>query len=108
MKEERDVFGDEDGAGRDGDEDVIEAFDELPASGIAVGERSGKNSSSGNSDAFAMLPFGELGALLAIVTLSRCFLLVSFGFIVWYQSNNHSHDSFLQVLTLTERDTISR
>ena len=55
MKEERDVFGDEDVTGREGEEDVIEAFDEMPPTGLAVGERS-KNS---NNDAFAMLPFGE-------------------------------------------------
>lgn len=55
VKEERDVFGDEDVTGREGEEDVIEAFDEMPPTGLAVGERS-KNS---NNDAFAMLPFGS-------------------------------------------------
>ena len=61
MKEERDVFGDEDGIGRDGEDDVIEAFDEMPATGLSVTDRHKNSAASAgnNADAFAMLPFGE-------------------------------------------------
>ena len=52
VKEERDVFGEDEVQAED---DVIEAFDEMPVTGLAVPERSNNS----NNDSFALLPFGE-------------------------------------------------
>jgi hypothetical protein len=63
VKEENDIYLDDDDAGRDTIEDDVEAFDDMPPKGLPLSEQEpggggGTSMASSNYD-YSIVPFGE-------------------------------------------------